>query len=271
MHTSDSIPDLHAGSRGVWLQASFMNHSCFSTVRRSFIGDMIVFRAQRDIPADTELKFGYISGLEQREERLEKLRKYGFECDCVVCEAEGETGAKKMQRRVELVWEIKGFFEKGEKKSLETYTGLLDQLEETYVNPPSKEYRRAMITPLTNLITGCLQSGLEIQVIELTCRLLRGLGFNIQVTRTSFKVLQWGFLIDEIVISLVDLCDAYKVVNPALVRDAEAAAKKCYLIMCGEDVSWEKTYGSGGLHDKGQEGVKRMEDLAEGVNGLEFV
>ena len=240
-------------------------------VRRSFIGDMIIFRAQQNISADTELKFGYISGLEEVDERQKKLKKYGFDCGCQICEAEQNTNGKKMERRYSILEQIVNIFEKGDVTSLQTYTDLIDALEATYVNPPSKEYRRAMITPVTNLITGCLQSGLPIQVIELVHRLLCALGFEIETTKTSFRVLQWGFLIDEIVIAMVDLCDAYKIVNPNLVRDVEIAAKKCYLIMCGEDVSWEKAYGPGGLRDRGEDAGKRVEDLAQGVHGLNVI
>lgn len=243
-------------------------------VRRSYIGDMMIFRAQQDIPADTELKFGYISGLEELDERQSKLKNYGFDCDCQVCEAEKNTSAKKMKRRMAISGEIVDIFEKGESNSLQTYTKLLDQMEATYVNLPSVEYRRAMITPLTNLITGCLTSGLPLQVIELVHRLLLALGFEIKVTKSSFRVLQWGFLIDEIVVSLVDLCDAYADVNPRLLADAEGVAKKCYLIMCGEDITWEEAYG----RDKKKNGTRsgmgmaeRTEDLVEGVEGLKFV
>lgn len=244
-------------------------------VRRSFIGDMMIFRAQQNIPADTELKFGYISGLEELDERQSKLKNYGFDCDCQICNAEKHTSGKKMKRRLAICGEMFDIFEKGESNSLQKYTDLLDQMEATYVNPPSVEYRRAMITPLTNIITGCITSGLPLQVIELTHRLLRALGFEFEVTTTSFRIKQWGFLLDEVVVSMVDLCEAYEGFDPRLLRDAEEVAKKGYLIVCGEDVSWEEAYGKGGKgKGKTRSGMpfeERTEDLVEEVGKMTFV
>lgn len=140
---------------------------------------------------------------------------------------------------MELSQRIVALFEAGSSNGLHVYTSLLDQMEATYSTPPTLEYRRAMITPLTNLITGCLTSGLPLQVIELVHRLLVALGFQIDSKSSGrnrcFRILQWGFLIDEVVVSLVDLCDAYKGLGEErLLRDAEKEAKKAYLIMCGE-------------------------------------
>ena len=211
----------------------------------------MIFRAQCHIPGNTELKFGYISGLEERSERQKKLKNYGFNCDCQVCEAEGNTCKEMMDRRIEIAREIHAIFEKGESNTLETYTNLLDQMEATYVNLPTVEYRRAVITPLTNIITGCLTSDLPHQVIELTHRLLRALGYELEVTETRFQIVRWGFLIDEIVISLVDLVDGYKILRmEELSKCAESEAKMAYLIMCGEDVSWGMAYGKGGVRER---------------------
>ena len=43
--------------------------------------------------------------------------------------------------------------------------------------------------------------------------------------------------------ALADLCDAYAVLEePLLLRDSEGVKRKCYLIMCGVDVSLEAAY-----------------------------
>jgi hypothetical protein len=44
-------------SCGVSPLASYINHSCYSNVRRSFIGDMMIVRAIQDLFANTELDF----------------------------------------------------------------------------------------------------------------------------------------------------------------------------------------------------------------------
>jgi hypothetical protein len=46
-------------SCGIWINASYINHSCLGNVRRSFIGDMMIVRAAKDMAACTELMFPY--------------------------------------------------------------------------------------------------------------------------------------------------------------------------------------------------------------------
>ena len=111
-HAPDDLKDEESGSIGIWIRASYINHSCYPLVRRSYIGDMMIFRAQADIPADTELKFGYISCLENYEQRQKMLRKWDFQCECQVCLAEKEYPHEKVTKRTEIIGEIIGHFEK---------------------------------------------------------------------------------------------------------------------------------------------------------------
>ena len=131
--------------------------------------------------------------------------------------------------------------------------------------------------PIMNLLPELVRSGLYVQAVDLVLLLLRQMGWELEISRTRFRVVRWGFMIDEIVMALVDLCDAYRVVRPRLVADVEVVANQCYLILCGEVVTWEKEYGRGGRYEveKGKElkagGEGRVEDLVVGVGGLKFV
>ena len=120
-HTPDDLKDEDAGSVGVWIHASYINHSCFPLVRRTFIGDMMIFRAQADIPAETELKFGYIACLEKYEERQKMLEKWGFQCECQVCLAEKDYSHKKIKKRAKIIDELVQYFEKNTGTGLEVY------------------------------------------------------------------------------------------------------------------------------------------------------
>lgn len=42
---------------GVWILASYINHSCLGNCCRSFIGAMQIVRATEDLPPGTELVF----------------------------------------------------------------------------------------------------------------------------------------------------------------------------------------------------------------------
>ena len=82
---------------------------------------MMIFRAQADIPADTELKFGYISCLEKYEERQKMLKKWGFQCECQVCVAEKDDSRKKVKKRAKIIEDIIGHFEKDTGTDLGVY------------------------------------------------------------------------------------------------------------------------------------------------------
>ncbi|KAK4693365.1 hypothetical protein P7C71_g4019, partial [Lecanoromycetidae sp. Uapishka_2] len=235
-------------SRGIWLRASYINHSCYPLVRRSFIGDMMIFRAQADIPANTELKFGYISGMEPLEERQKILKKYGFECRCQICEAEEATSHKKLKRRDAITKDIIMLFEKEEPVSLHVYLDKLNELDKTYKHPPKVEPRKAMITPTMNLLPEILRAERYNDAIDLVLNLLMWLGFEFIMSATGLVVTRWGFMTDDIVMALADLCDAYRIAKPSFTANAERVAKKAYLIMCGEDESWEEEYGKSGKH-----------------------
>ena len=127
-----------------------------------------------------------------------------------------------------------------------------------------------MIGPLINLISACHSDGLAFQMMELTLRMLHGLGFETEITTTTFMITRWGFMVDEVVVALADMCDGYAVVNPALYDDVLEVAKTAYEIMCGERVSWYKTYG-GNRRGKLGGTAGRVEDVVDGVQGMRFV
>lgn len=81
----------------------------------------MIFRAQADIPADTELKFGYLSCLEKYDERQQMLKKWGFQCECQVCVAEKGTSQKKLKKRAKVIEEIIEHFEKNSATDLGVY------------------------------------------------------------------------------------------------------------------------------------------------------
>jgi len=233
---------------------------------------MMIFRAQCDIAEGEELKFGYISGMEPLAERKKMLGKYGFECGCGICIAEASTSRKKFKRRDSITKEIITLFEAEKPTGLHIYLAHLEALDATYIYPPSVEPRKAVVTPVMNILPELLRSRMYVQAVELVLLLLRQLGFVVAVTDTSFEVTRWGFMVDEIVMALADLCDAFRVVEPRLLADVEDVARKAYLIMCGEDGSWEAEYGRHGSNERqGEKEMGRVEDLVEGVEGMKVV
>ena len=71
-------------STGLWVQSSYINHSCIGNVDRAFIGDFMIVRASRSIKAGEELLFSYTAPLGSVEERSQELQRFGFTCTCVL-------------------------------------------------------------------------------------------------------------------------------------------------------------------------------------------
>jgi hypothetical protein len=103
MLASESKEPTGFGSCDIWTQASYLNHSCVSNVRRAFIGDMMIVRASRDLETDTELSFLVsVSRRYQLQRTPEKAHDMGIRLrlchvhrckndkSCCLC-AEGET------------------------------------------------------------------------------------------------------------------------------------------------------------------------------------
>ena len=103
--------------------------------------------------------------------------------------------------------------------------------------------------------------------------MLHALGFETEITETSFKITRWGFMIDEVVVALADMCDGYAAVAPRLHGDALEVAKLAYEIMCGERVSWDKTYGGDrrgkfGATAATDGAVAMVDRIRDGVQGM---
>ncbi|OCL07988.1 hypothetical protein AOQ84DRAFT_389153 [Glonium stellatum] len=90
-------------SSGIWPMASYINHSCLPNIHRSFIGDMMVVRATKDLAEDEELKFPYCDVTEGFDAIQKKTRvHWGFSCDCELCKLEEKSSRKSRKRRIAL-------------------------------------------------------------------------------------------------------------------------------------------------------------------------
>lgn len=98
------------GSVGVWITSAYINHQCVGNVYRSFMGDMMIIRAVRDIARDEEISIPYRDVDFSNEDSGKLLKRlWGFECDCIICVAESKTPAAQRTRRFKLVGEVNAF------------------------------------------------------------------------------------------------------------------------------------------------------------------
>ena len=98
------MPDLGEG-QGLWPHA-YVNHSYIPSVRHSFAGNMLVFRAIHDIAAGEKTTISYIHTLEAVRDRREMLQT-GLElhCECSLCLLEAKTATDMLEGRQRLIEE----------------------------------------------------------------------------------------------------------------------------------------------------------------------
>ncbi|KAF5722004.1 TPR domain-containing protein [Fusarium mundagurra] len=119
---------------GIWLLASRINHSCVGNCRRSFIGDMQIVRATRDLPADTELFFCYRLPVrfETYQEAQKGLNHWGFMCDCELCLLKKATSKSVFQRRKVLADDLQRLLDQPGSANGAKVSQLMKALEKTY-------------------------------------------------------------------------------------------------------------------------------------------
>ncbi|KAL8533784.1 hypothetical protein ACS0TY_009975 [Phlomoides rotata] len=87
---------------GLWILASFINHSCDPNTRRVHIGDHVVVHAARDVKAGEELCFAYFDVLSPLNNRREMANNWGFRCKCKRCKFEESVVYKQEMREIEM-------------------------------------------------------------------------------------------------------------------------------------------------------------------------
>ncbi|XP_065860475.1 methyltransferase FGSG_00040-like [Euphorbia lathyris] len=85
---------------GLWVLASFINHSCIPNSRRVHIGDHILVHASRDVKSGEEITLPYFDILSPLEKRKETLKQWGFNCNCKRCKFEEEMSMKQEMEKI---------------------------------------------------------------------------------------------------------------------------------------------------------------------------
>ncbi|XP_061992985.1 methyltransferase FGSG_00040 [Rosa rugosa] len=122
---------------GLWVLASFINHSCIPNARRLHVGDYVIVHASRDVKAGEELTFAYFDVLNPLEKRNEMSKTWGFRCNCRRCKFEAE-----LCSRQEGIGEIEMGFERGMDSGAAVYR-LEEGMRKWKVKEKEKGYLRA--------------------------------------------------------------------------------------------------------------------------------
>ncbi|KAG9730506.1 SET domain-containing protein, partial [Aureobasidium melanogenum] len=82
-------------STGLWIRIANANHACLSNAVRSFIGDLIILRAAKDIKNGEEITISYQNPAPLLEDRQKVfVSSWGFRCNCLLCTSEASLGVK---------------------------------------------------------------------------------------------------------------------------------------------------------------------------------
>lgn len=99
--TRPSVPEGRM-AKGLWVHASYMNHSCVANTMRSFVGDVLVSRAARDVEEGEELFHQYVPVKAVSDIRNRQFKDgWGFECGCALCAGERKSSEEMLAKRKE--------------------------------------------------------------------------------------------------------------------------------------------------------------------------
>ena len=237
-------------SCGIYIKASHVNHSCYSNARRSFIGDVLILRAARNIKAGEEVLFWYTApnANDGYEKTQEGLRPWGFRCSCQICTYRRESSDKQKKKRAALWTEFvhAGRYIKGE-AGLTEREKRLAAIEQTYTVPATLVPRLDLWDSYLDLarVYACLKD--PERTIAAVCKVVAALGFVVKQDASSFKVEQWGLMVDDLIETWAHLWMAYERMvsrRPELCKKAEEYTRTTYRICVGEDDTLEEQVGS---------------------------
>jgi hypothetical protein len=184
----DTKPTTPSGrmAKGLWLHSSYMNHSCVPNSMRSFLGDLLISRATRDIAEGEELSQQYVPVKALSDVRQAQfVAGWGFACRCALCEAESRGSKEMLRKRKEVLGRIERFCGKKPPNkglmpdsAIRTVDRLLKQLEElheteVYAGVP----RLALVYPVNWLIEAHRGRRAHAKVVRYALQLLREFGF----------------------------------------------------------------------------------------------
>jgi hypothetical protein len=234
-------------SCGIWIKASYINHSCLGNVRRSFIGDMMIVRATKDMDAGMELMFPYeapegiyTSNVEQ------KFKNWGFVCGCALCKDIQATKSSEVTKRKALLEQLDRLCKSNPGDMTSKFERLLKALNETYARP-AEEVPRLLLWDPQLLLTRIymqkpdLTKGLE--SVGKTLRLLSFIVVGLDRTHAALVVTTWGHMVDHVIEVFLHARSAFEQLGLwEKSKQAEYYARVVYRVLIGEDASFEQTH-----------------------------
>ena len=241
-------------STGLWLRASYINHACDSNAMRSFIGDMMIVRAVRDIAEGEEIVMPYRLPDAVNAVTQDSLQKtWGFKCRCGICTAETASLPSKRKYRAQLIERVRTLLSaqssSSQQQNDKTMIGKVEQLsakiKSTYDGKAFENRPRlGLVVPGLWLCQAYKSSGSNDKVISTAVALLQDLGFIVTITGKKVSIDRRRCQLEGTAIdAAMYASSAYHGRGDADVgRRMEEFAKNLYMIMNGEMRGFEEKY-----------------------------
>ncbi|KAF4994312.1 hypothetical protein FGRMN_5897 [Fusarium graminum] len=104
--------DISNASTGLWIRASYINHSCVPNTKKDFAGDLLIFRATRRIAAGEEITHSYDESSDYEMRKAVIRKTWSFECRCQLCVVQETETEDIRKRRREVEEKAKDFADK---------------------------------------------------------------------------------------------------------------------------------------------------------------
>ncbi|KAL2275525.1 hypothetical protein FJTKL_02023 [Diaporthe vaccinii] len=246
----DEDQDDDVSNVGVWHLISHINHSCISNTNDSLIGDMRIVRATRDLEKGSELFMSYQASfdVDSYEEMQERLRPWGFTCDCALCLDRKATPKEVLMKRDSLLQILMQLLESQSRNMDITYAQLkktLQSLEQTYSATAKMSGAARPVLWISYFTLGSELLDIEgpSEAIEMTLKGLEALGFVISASPPRWRpessepellINRWGVTNRPTVDAFLALHRAYKKIAPQLSVVARKYMELAYSMVVGE-------------------------------------
>ncbi|KAH7391710.1 hypothetical protein BKA66DRAFT_568125 [Pyrenochaeta sp. MPI-SDFR-AT-0127] len=248
LRSLDLLTGNHAARNGFWIHTSYINHACLPNSVRTFIGDVLLLRATRDIATGEEITAQYVAPELIIEDRQQKfLGTWGFRCDCHLCAVDENVGQPNEKERMRIFEELKSTAQKlGNRPTvtaLKKFAKRLRDLEAVYDDTKYAELPRLCLIHPTLFLTEAWRTLKNVErTIESATKLLKHFGILTQVDGEYFEVTKNSGLVNiEAVRALKYMAEGYDSKGRTeLANQIRDVAKVWFRVITGADVGAEE-------------------------------
>ncbi|KAL6407529.1 TPR domain-containing protein [Ilyonectria robusta] len=100
--------DISNASTGLWIRASYINHSCVPNTKKDYIGDLMILRATHYITGGEEITHAYDESSDYEARTAALHKNWGFKCWCALCAVEeaDDPAVRRLRRELEATGKV---------------------------------------------------------------------------------------------------------------------------------------------------------------------